>query len=64
MSTATNVVQLPSKPASQGVGGVRIDGDALVIEQLTLHDPTLAAFVAERPADDRPIPSSAPCASG
>jgi hypothetical protein len=55
MSTATNVVQLPSKPASQGVGGVRIDGDALVIEQLTLHDPTLAAFVAERPADDRPI---------
>jgi hypothetical protein len=54
MSTATNVVQLPSKPLSQGIGGVRIDGDALVIEQLTLHDPTLAAFVAERPADDRP----------
>jgi len=55
MSIATNVVQLPSKPAGQGIGGVRIDGDALVIEHLTLHDPTLAAFVAERPADDRPI---------
>ena len=54
MSTAANVVELPSKPTSQGVGGVRIEGDALVIEQLTLHDPTLAAFVAERPADDRP----------
>ena len=54
MSTATNVVQLPSKPAGQGIGGVRIEGDALVIEQLTVHDPTLAAFVAERPADDRP----------
>ena len=55
MNTATNVVQLPSKPTSQGVGGVRIEGDALVIEQLTLHDPTLATFVAERPADDRTI---------
>ena len=54
MSIATNVVQLPSKPAQQRVTDVRVDGDALVIEQLTLHDPTLAAFVAERPADDRP----------
>ena len=54
MSTATNVVQLPSKPLIQGIGGVHIEGDALVIEQLTMHDPTLTAFVAERPADDRP----------
>jgi hypothetical protein len=54
MSTATNVVQLPSVPASQVMGGVRIEGDALVIEHLTLHDPTLVAFVSERPGDDRP----------
>ena len=54
MNTATNVVQLPSKPTRSGIGGVRIEGDALVIEQLTMHDPTLAAFVAERPPDDRP----------
>jgi hypothetical protein len=54
MNTATNVVQLSPKVTTHGIGGVRIDGDALVIEHLTFHDPTLATFVAERPADDRP----------
>jgi hypothetical protein len=40
--------------SSQGIGFVSIEGDALVIEHLTLHDPTLVAFVSERPGDDRP----------
>jgi hypothetical protein len=55
MSTATNVVQLPSTATSHAIGGVRVESDALVVEHLRLHDPALAAFVAERPADDRPI---------
>jgi len=32
---------------------VRIDGDRIVVERLVLHDPALAAFLAERPGDDR-----------
>jgi hypothetical protein len=32
---------------------VRIEGDRIVIERLTLADPTLAAFLGERPAGDR-----------
>ncbi|MFI5255358.1 MAG: hypothetical protein ACHQ15_07875, partial [Candidatus Limnocylindrales bacterium] len=55
MEPATNIVQLPINPAGNGVGTVRIEGDRLVVERLALTDPGLAAFVAERPADDRPI---------
>jgi len=55
MEPATNIVQLPTSPAGNGVGSVRIEGERIVVERLTLHDPGLAAFVAERPADDRPI---------
>ncbi len=33
---------------------VRIDGERIVIERLALADPGLAAFLAERPGDDRP----------
>ena len=33
---------------------VRVDGDRIVIERLALADPALAAFLAERAADDRP----------
>ncbi|OGN81724.1 MAG: hypothetical protein A2X23_02525, partial [Chloroflexi bacterium GWC2_73_18] len=34
---------------------VRVEGDRIVIRNLALVDPALAAFVAERPPDDRPI---------
>ena len=33
---------------------VEIDGDRIVIERMVLHDPALAAALAERPADDHP----------
>ncbi len=33
---------------------VRVDGERIVVERLVLADVGLAAFVAERPADDRP----------
>jgi len=33
---------------------VRVEGDRVLVDRLLLQDPTLSAFVAERPADDRP----------
>ena len=33
---------------------VRLDGDRIVVERLAIADPALAAFLAERPGDDRP----------
>jgi hypothetical protein len=33
---------------------VRLDGDRIVVERLVVSDTQLAAFLAERPADDRP----------
>ena len=33
---------------------VRIDGDRIVVDRIIVHDPALATFLAERPADDRP----------
>jgi hypothetical protein len=32
---------------------VRLEGDRIVIDRLTLSDPTLAAYLGERPAEDR-----------
>jgi len=32
---------------------VRIEGDRILVDRLVVHDPALAAFLAERPADDR-----------
>ena len=32
---------------------VRIEGDRIVIERMSLSDPTLAAFLGERPAGNR-----------
>ena len=33
---------------------VRLDGDRILVERLAIADPNLAAFLAERPGDDRP----------
>jgi hypothetical protein len=33
---------------------IRVDADRVLIDRLVIHDPALATFVAERPADDRP----------
>lgn len=33
---------------------IRLDGDRIVVERLAISDPGLAAFLAERPGDDRP----------
>jgi hypothetical protein len=32
---------------------VRLEGERIVVERLVLHDPALATFLTERPADDR-----------
>jgi hypothetical protein len=36
------------------VARVRVEGDRVLVDRLLVQDPALAAFVAERPADDRP----------
>ena len=33
---------------------VTIDGDRIVVEHIEIHDPQLAAFVAQREATERP----------
>ena len=48
---ATNIVSLPEAPASRG--RVAVHGERITIESLALADAGLAAFVVERPADDR-----------
>jgi hypothetical protein len=50
META-RLVPLPSSPARQS--SVRIEADRLVVEHVVLDDPALAAFVGDRPADER-----------
>ena len=50
META-RLVPLPSSPARQS--SVRVEADRLVVEHVVLDDPALAAFVSERPAEER-----------
>ena len=33
---------------------IRLDGERITVDHLVVHDRALAAFLAERPADDRP----------
>jgi hypothetical protein len=46
------IVQLP--PPGEPSRSVRIDADRIVIDHFAVVDPGLAAYLAERPADDRP----------
>lgn len=46
------LVPLPS--AGPAPAGIRVDGDRIVIDRLTVTDPVLAAFLAERDVDERP----------
>ena len=51
---ARTLIPLPSPIADQAPASrVRLEGDRIVVDRLVLHDPTLAAFLAERPAEDR-----------
>jgi hypothetical protein len=50
META-RLVQLPSAASRQA--SVRLEADRLVVEHLVLDDPALAAFVADRPVEER-----------
>ena len=52
META-KLVPLPSQPARQA--SVRVESDRLVVEHLVLDDHALAAFVADRPAEERAL---------
>ena len=47
------IVSLPT-PATLPATTVRTEGGRIVVDRLTLVDPGLAAFVADRPMDDRP----------
>jgi hypothetical protein len=47
------IVDFPTPPPA-GQAIVAVGPDRLVVERLVLVDPALAAFVAERPEDDRP----------
>jgi hypothetical protein len=47
------IVQLPS-PA-EPLPAVRVLDDRIVVERLTVSDPALAAYLRERPADDRAL---------
>src|SRR4029453_5014663 len=40
------------------VASVRVEGDRVLVDRLLVQDPALAAFVAERPADDPPEPGA------
>jgi hypothetical protein len=50
META-RLVQLPSTASRQV--SIRLEADRLVVEHLVLDDPALAAFVADRPVEER-----------
>ncbi len=54
METAV-LVSLPSPadPETPMSGRIRVDGDRIVVERLTVVDRTLAAFLAERPVSER-----------
>jgi len=52
META-RLVPLPS--TSNRHGSVRVESDRLVIEHLVLDDPALAAFVSDRPEEERAV---------
>ncbi len=45
---------LPLPSPDRALATVRVDGDRLLIERVTLVDAHLARFVAERPEEDRP----------
>jgi hypothetical protein len=47
------IVQLPS--AAEPLPAVRVLEDRIVVERLTVADPALAAYLRERPADDRAV---------
>lgn len=47
------IVQLPS--AAEPLPAVRVIEDRIVVERLTVSDPALAAYLRERPAEDRAV---------
>ncbi len=51
---AMKLVPLPSNPTPVMAPRIDVLGDRLVVERVTLIDPAAAAFVADRPADERP----------
>src|SRR6188474_2743675 len=44
----------PAGDATEPTTRLRLDGERIVVERLVVHDRALAAFLAERPANDRP----------
>ena len=49
---AARIVALPVKSPHRGPS-VRIDDESIIVEELRVSDRALAAFVAQRPAEDR-----------
>ena len=55
MQAPTVLRRSPWSPAGRAPATARrVEGDRIVIDRIVLHDPALAAFLGERPADDRP----------
>ena len=51
---ARTLVSLPSPSEAVAPSArVQVSGDRVVVERLVLHDPSLAAYLAERPPEDR-----------
>ena len=54
-ATVLPITTIPAAAdATEPTTRVRLDGERIIVERLVVHDPPLAAFLAERPADDRP----------
>jgi hypothetical protein len=48
------ITPIPSAPGPVATTRIRLEGDRIAVDHLVVHDAALAAFLAERPADDRP----------
>src|SRR3954447_16653835 len=47
-------MKLVSLPSTQVSPSIRVEGDRLLIDRLTIADGSVAAFVGDRAADERP----------
>src|ERR671912_1878587 len=50
---ARTLVPLPSPADPPPATRIQVLGDRIVVDRLVLHDPALAAYIGERPAEDR-----------
>jgi hypothetical protein len=49
------VMKLVPLPSAQPTSGIRVEGDRLLVDRLTIADAGIAAFVGERAPEERPL---------